>query len=110
MYKAGQKCPKSPALATNVSCCSTADKQVFANVWSLVKPHGGVSLDAVLTSNATEKASFVAQGYVEVCNAVPGPTVFCVDTTIQDGRNGCVATFTYLDHPDTFDLALLEFV
>lgn len=98
MYKAGQKCPQSPALAAAVPCCSTADKQVFANVWSLVKPQGqgqgggggGAFSDAILTSNATEKTSLIAQGYVEVCNPVPGPTVFCVDTSIQDGRNGCV--------------------
>ena len=86
MYKAGQTC----TTASTELCCTTEDKDVFGNVWSLRGETPSNKADAVLSANSTEVASFLAQGYKEQCNPVPGPTVFCTDTSIQDGRDGYV--------------------
>jgi len=83
MYKAGRKCSDAGAAAE--LCCTTADKAVFANTYSLRSAAGG---DALLTSNRTELEALVAAGWTQVCNPVTGPTAFCVDGKITDGRDG----------------------
>ena len=45
--------------------------------------------DRLLTNSATEKKTLVQGGsYKEVCHSISGPSVFCVDTSIEDGRDG----------------------
>ena len=137
-------------------CCTTNDKLVYGNAWSLRRPanSGSGVVDAVVSTNWTEAQQFISEGYVrsvcsatsvlvvsggrrdqtcvvfffvstrsassswglakdamcdfvcvvagkmiwcqryvQVCNPVPGPTVFCVDTNIADGRDGYVNGF-----------------
>ncbi len=86
-------------------CCHTllshaadaARLKVFANAWSLrgtvsvaAAAGGGTVVDAVVSSNRSEVDVLLQQGYSEVCNPVPGPTVFCVDSGMADGRAGYV--------------------
>ena len=68
-------------------CCTTADKEVFANVYSLRSVDGAAD-DAMLSSNHSEFASLLASGFVEVCNPINGPTAFCTNTSMADGRDG----------------------
>eukprot|EP01065_Artemidia_motanka_P027622 TRINITY_DN32827_c0_g1_i1.p1 TRINITY_DN32827_c0_g1~~TRINITY_DN32827_c0_g1_i1.p1 ORF type:complete len:593 (+),score=189.86 TRINITY_DN32827_c0_g1_i1:65-1780(+) len=82
LYKAGKTCADSAGSA----CCSTADKDVFGNVWSLRLRSGG---DALLTNSSTEKDALVKAGaWSEVCHPIAGPSVFCVDSSNTDGRSG----------------------
>ena len=57
MYKAGRKC--TDADASTELCCTTEDKEVFANAWSLTQQASGASM---LTANATLFKSMVASG------------------------------------------------
>eukprot|EP00043_Microstomoeca_roanoka_P010142 m.96594 g.96594 ORF g.96594 m.96594 type:complete len:588 (+) comp14801_c1_seq1:91-1854(+) len=79
LYKAGLTCANSPASA----CCSTEDKEIWANIWSL-----SLGQDNLLTPNEAERDALVNQGWQEVCSPIVGPSVFCVDTSNPDGRNG----------------------
>lgn len=81
LYKANKTCADEP----DEPCCTTADKEVFANVWSLTAP-GGV--DNLATTDRTEKDDLVKEGWKENCSPIVGPSVFCVDTQEPDGRNG----------------------
>lgn len=79
MYKAGQTCADLPAEA----CCTRADTEVFANIWSLSKPN-----ESLLTNSAAEVAVLTSEGWIQRCNPIPGPSVFCVNTSLEDGRQG----------------------
>ena len=85
MYKAGRKCTDPDAAAE--LCCTTVDKQIFANVWSFSRDDGS---DYTWTSNRSEAASLAANrtGWKENCNPVPGSAVFCTDTELTDARQG----------------------
>ncbi|EDQ91439.1 uncharacterized protein MONBRDRAFT_36118 [Monosiga brevicollis MX1] len=83
LYKAGLNCTAAP---TDL-CCTRADKEVFANVWSLSHASGNV-YDTVLTTNAAEVSALETDGWAENCSPISGPSVFCVDTSLTDGRNG----------------------
>lgn len=82
LYKQALTCADQPASP----CCTTADKYVYANVWSLAHP--GVPGDHLLTNSAGERAALLGEGWQEICNPVGGPSVFCVDGSMQDGRAG----------------------
>ena len=81
LYKANKTCADAPT----VPCCTTSDKAVFANVWSLTAPNG---VDNLATTNRAEKDDLVQQGWKENCSPITGPSVFCVDPQEPDGRNG----------------------
>ena len=86
MYKAERKC--SDADAAKELCCTTADKEVFANVWSLTRDDGS---DNIWTNNSTEVATLLADNqtkWKQNCNPVPGSAVFCTDTSLSDARQG----------------------
>ena len=88
MYKAGRTCEDDSDLAAQSElCCTTADKEVFANVWSFQKSDGS---DSMLTSNQTEADELYSKGsgWKQQCNPVSGPTVFCVDSSLLDSREG----------------------
>lgn len=83
LYKAGLTCATAPAGSL---CCDWASTNVFANVWSLTRTDG---TDALLTNNVAERNVLVASGsWAEDCHVIPGPSVFCVNTGLADGRNG----------------------
>ncbi len=85
MYKARRTC-SALAAPEQEPCCSRADKEVFANVWSLVRADGG---DHLLTSVAAERAALLAGGaWREQCSPIANPTAFCVNTSEPDGRAG----------------------
>ena len=91
-------------------CCSTADKEVFGNVWSLRKKTSSSSSSsssdsgddsssstteavavegALLTQDEKEARSLLGSGgWEERCNPISGPTVFCVDLALLDARDG----------------------
>jgi hypothetical protein len=81
LYKQGRDC------GTNASslCCTTADKAVFANIWSLRLPLVG---DQLLTASQAERAALLAQGWQEVCTPFQDPSDFCVDSSLKEGRYG----------------------
>jgi hypothetical protein len=84
MYKKGLTCESSP-LGASEPCCSTKEKLVWHNVWSLNSQSG----DHLLTNSVIEKETLIHGGqFTEVCHSINGPSVFCVDTSIKDGRNG----------------------
>eukprot|EP00658_Telonema_sp_P-2_P078887 TRINITY_DN7498_c0_g1_i1.p1 TRINITY_DN7498_c0_g1~~TRINITY_DN7498_c0_g1_i1.p1 ORF type:complete len:326 (-),score=45.81 TRINITY_DN7498_c0_g1_i1:227-1204(-) len=90
MYKAGRTCTPHGAhplpAADPDLCCTTADKDVFANIWSLTN---SLTTDSLLTASAAEKNMLVGGGgWTENCNPVPGPSVFCVNPGLLDGREG----------------------
>lgn len=83
-YKNKRAC--TDADAASELCCTTTDKQVFSNVWSFRRSDGS---DNMLSSNRTEVEQIrESKGWREVCNPVSGPTVFCHDGSMQDGRQG----------------------
>ena len=84
LYRAGATCA-SAGVAPSDACCSRADKEVFASVWSLSLRGGD---DAALTASRAERAALLAAGWAEVCAPVANPTVFCVDRAAADGRDG----------------------
>lgn len=57
---------------------------MFGNVWSLSRAGVGV----LLTSNITERTDLVQQGWHEVCHPIVGPSDFCVNVSLYDGRRG----------------------
>lgn len=82
MYKAGWNCTTAPSQL----CCNGTATNVFANVWSLSATAGG---DNLLTNSAYERDVLVLSGaWVERCSPIPGPSVFCVDGSVSDGRPG----------------------
>ena len=81
LYKNKQNCQDAPT----TPCCTTADKAIFGNVWSLTSPDG---TDNLLTNNRAEHDVLVRQGWRDNCSPITGPTDFCVDNAISDGRNG----------------------
>ena len=84
LYKAGLTCTAASAAAS--ACCTTADKHVYANAWSLVDSTSG---DAIVTSSAEEMKQLLTKpGWSQRCHSITGPSVFCVNTTIRDGRDG----------------------
>jgi len=85
LYRAAATCA-SAGVAPDDACCSRADKEVFASVWSLAL-RGGRD-DHVLTASRAERTALVAAGWAEVCAPVANPSVFCVDKTATDGRDG----------------------
>jgi hypothetical protein len=84
LYKAGATCA-SAGVAPNDACCSRADKEVFASIWSLSLQGRD---DHVLTALRAERAALTAAGWAEVCAPIANPAVFCVDKAAADGRNG----------------------
>jgi hypothetical protein len=94
MYKAGLTCAAAP----DELCCTRADKEVFANVWSLTRKDGS---DSLLTPLLGERNALVAGGvYQEVCSAIASPSAFCVDPSEKDGRNGPFMLFNVSDPAD----------
>ena len=84
LYKARLTCASAAAVAS--PCCTTEDKQVYANAWSLVNTAAG---DALVTNSKVERDALVMSGmWQEVCNPIIGPSVFCVDASMKGGRNG----------------------
>lgn len=82
MYKAGQTCADAPT----APCCTTDDKLVFGNIWSLASTNG---TDYLLTPYLEERTALVKSGaWREQCSPIPNPTAFCVDTSDPDGRAG----------------------
>lgn len=79
MFKAGQTCGDNPASL----CCSRAGTAIFGNIWSL-----GTGSDSLLTNGMGEVMKLLADGWSERCNPVPGPSVFCVNASHLDGREG----------------------
>eukprot|EP00912_Choanoflagellata_sp_UC4_P000340 UC4_evm3s209 len=79
LYKSGATCENFETEA----CCTTTDKYIWNNVWSLI-----LNSDHLLTKDSNERNILVKEGWTEVCNAVGGPSVFCVDPSLTDGRNG----------------------
>ena len=67
-------------------CCTTHDKLIWNNAFSL---HNSKSGDFLVTNSLYEKNKLVSgKVWKEICHSIAGPTVFCVDTTLTDGRNG----------------------
>jgi len=84
LYKARLTC--ADAAAARSACCTTDDKAVFANAWSLANDNAS---DALVTNSEAEKNALVAAGtWKEVCNPIGGPSVFCVNGSMKGGRNG----------------------
>lgn len=84
LYKANATC--ASAGAADEPCCTRADKEVFATVWSL---RNAGAADSLLTALASERAALVATGaWAEQCAVIPNPSVFCVDPRDADGRAG----------------------
>ena len=79
LYRAGKTCQAEPTSA----CCTTEDKLIWNNVWSLARRDGS---DYLLTTDVNEKDTLVRGGqWLEQCNVIGGPSVFCVDGGL-DGR------------------------
>ena len=84
LYKRGGSCSDAGAAAE--PCCTRADKEVFANAWSLARADGS---DYLVTAQAGERAALVAGGaWVERCSPIANPTAFCVDGGERDGSGG----------------------
>lgn len=96
LYKANKTCRDEPMSP----CCSLEDKHVFGNVWSLTAPGG---IDNLATTDENEKDVLVQQGWKENCSPITGPSVFCVDGSESDGRNGPFLLFN-TSLPDTRSL------
>ena len=94
LYKARLTCAAATAAAAAAAgvdlaaepCCTSDDKKVYTNAWSLVNEAAG---DALVTNAQGERDALVAGGgWKEVCNPIGGPSVFCVDATMGGGRDG----------------------
>lgn len=81
LYKSGQTCTDQP----KELCCISSGIDVFTNIWSLKNKDGD---DFMLTDNSVEKTQLIKQGWKEICHSIQGPTDFCVDTEMTDGRQG----------------------
>jgi hypothetical protein len=86
MYKRGLTCTST----SDAPCCTLQDKAVFANAWSLESnKKDDATRDALVTNNVVEKDKLVGGGaWSEICNAIVGPSVFCVNGSMLGGRNG----------------------
>ena len=94
LYKAGADCVSSPADL----CCTRSDKEVFGSIWSMARRDGS---DALLTQLQGERAALIAGGeWIEVCNAVPNPSAFCVNGSDADGRAGPFLLYNNATVPD----------
>ena len=88
MYKAGAVCDAAHA---SELCCTRQDKEVYGNVWSLARTDGS---DFLLTDQLGERDALVRGGaWIELCNPIAGPSAFCVDPAIKDGRAGPFMVF-----------------
>ena len=83
MYKNGLTCGDEP----ESSCCTTGDKLVWHNAFSLKNSKTG---DNLVTNSMREKNELIDgnHSWHEVCHSIAGPSVFCVNSSIMDGRNG----------------------
>lgn len=79
LYKKGTTCDDN----ATALCCTTADKELWINVWEL---HS--SDDSLLTADPDERDVLLKEGWHQTCSPIPGPSVFCVDSSNKDGRNG----------------------
>lgn len=85
LYKAARTCA-DVADPEAEPCCARADKEVFANAYSLARVDGS---DHLVTADAAERDVLVAGGaWRERCSPIANPTAFCVDTSERDGRDG----------------------
>ncbi|KAH3766162.1 hypothetical protein Pelo_2047 [Pelomyxa schiedti] len=69
-------------------CCNTAEG--FSNIWSL---HYSQS-DYLLTASEYEKNILVSEGWAEVCNHFSGSSVFCVDSSANQGQTASFIMFS----------------
>lgn len=80
LYKAGKTCKEAPASL----CCDRKQTDIYANAWALRR-----SNDSLVSTTLEEVADFKEVfNYREQCNPVIGPSVFCVDTSLADAREG----------------------
>lgn len=95
LYKRGATCAEAP----EEPCCTRADKEIFANAWSLRRSDGS---DFLVTPLRGERDALVAGGaWAEQCSPIPNPTAFCVDGREADGRSGPFLLYNVSDvgHP-----------
>ena len=57
---------------------------MFGNIWSLTLADHGV----LLTNSTSERTDLVTQGWHDVCHPIVGPSDFCVNVSLHDGRRG----------------------
>ena len=84
LYKQSSTCKDHPSSM----CCTTDDKLIWYNAYSLININNG---DGLVTNSIYEKNKLINDStgsWKEVCHSINGPSVFCVDTAIKDGRNG----------------------
>jgi hypothetical protein len=96
LYKRNATCAQA---APGEACCTRADKEVFANAWSLRRVDGS---DFLVTPLRAERDALVAGGaWAEQCSPIPNPTAFCVDGGEPDGRSGPFILYNapHVDHP-----------
>eukprot|EP00054_Salpingoeca_dolichothecata_P019430 m.120871 g.120871 ORF g.120871 m.120871 type:complete len:592 (-) comp23253_c0_seq12:81-1856(-) len=79
LYKQSKTCADAP---TSV-CCTMSDKYVYSSVWSLNR-----GTDNLIVSTQAEFNKYIQQDYTQICHSITGPSTFCVNTSIADGRNG----------------------
>jgi len=80
LYKQGLTCDKAPQEA----CCTMDDKDIFKSIYAIVAPGNA---DYLLTDNPAEVNELKSMGWKETCNPFGGPTTFCVDASMTDGRS-----------------------
>jgi len=80
LYKAGKNCSDAPASL----CCDRTQTEIYANAWALRKDNDSI------VSTASEEVAILKEdlGYTEQCNPVVGPSVFCVNPSLKDAREG----------------------
>ena len=83
MYKAGRTCQHNGM--EDEPCCSTAQTDVFRNAWAMRQSHNN---DSLVSTDESEVDRLRKNGWDEQCNAINGPTSFCVNSSIEDGREG----------------------
>jgi len=81
LYKQSKNCQDEPQ---NL-CCTMSDKDIFQNIYALVAPKG---IDYLLTYDLNEVKVLTSRGWTQTCNPINGPSIFCVDTEMVDGRSG----------------------
>ena len=97
MYKKEITCKDSPSSP----CCTTYDKLIWYNAYSLINTKNG---DSLITNSINEKNKLINNGsnsWKEVCHSIAGPSVFCVDGSIKDGRNGPFMLFNIWNATNT---------
>lgn len=80
LYKAGKNCRDAPSSL----CCDRKPTEIFANAWALRK--GNDSLVSTISAEVAELKEVFK--YIEQCNPVIGPSVFCVNRSLKDAREG----------------------